>query len=109
MSTLIKKTAIRNFLKEQTAGLRIGVNAIDHLSTLLVSTVVHVTARAQESAIDGKRNTIMARDIQYGFESFLQTQGPSLYTAAAIHRAIDNISNEELTKLIIELNSKDTK
>jgi len=100
----VRATTVKRFLKERT-GMRVGADAIDLLTELLTTAADQVADQAQQLAAAEDRSTLMARDVQAGFEAFLLSTGPTLLAPGTIHAAIDGIDNEELTALINLLRS----
>ena len=98
----VRSTTVNRFLKERT-GLRVGADATDLLTEILTTAAEQVADRAQQLATAESRSTLMARDVQAGFEAFLRTAGPALLSTDTIHAAIDGIDNEALTELINRL------
>ena len=99
MAGPIKKTSIKNFIKERT-DLRVGDPAVAVLVELLTTAVGQIADIAKDLAVAEGRNTIKDRDLQAGFEAFLQERGPTLLSPDTIHTAIDGIENEAFTDLI---------
>jgi len=95
----VRPTTVARFLKERT-GLRVGVDATDLLTELLTTAADQVADQARQLAEADDRSTLMARDVQAGFEAFLRATGPALLSTGTIHAAIDGIDNEALTELI---------
>lgn len=95
----VRATTVKRFLKERT-GMRVGTDAIDLLTELLTTAADQISDEAQQLALTDARSTLMARDIQAGFEAFLKKTGPALLSTDTIHTAIDGIGNEALTELI---------
>jgi histone H3/H4 len=95
----IKTTSLKNYLKEQT-GMRVGDDTAKHLVNLLTQAVEHITKHAQQQATQEERSTILERDLQGGFESFITHSGPTLASPAALLAAINQLDNQELTSLL---------
>jgi len=102
MAPPIRTTTINTFLKERTE-LRISEDATDLLVALLTNAAEQIADAAKQLAVDDDRNTLMDRDIQSGFATFLQSEGPALLSPETIHTAIDGISNEAFTELLNRL------
>ena len=95
----VRSTTVKRFLQERT-GLRVGQDATDLLTELLTTVADQVAEQAQQLAGADDRSTLMARDVQAGFEAFLKATGPALLSTDTIHVAIDGIDNEAFTELI---------
>ncbi len=98
-SQLFRPTPTKSFLHEHT-DLRIAEAAIDAIIEILTDAAERIAISAKELALEEARNTLMARDIQSGFETFISSEGPGLLRPATIHTAIDGITNESLADLI---------
>jgi len=95
----VRATTIKKFLKDRTQ-MRVGEQAVALAVDLLTTVAEKIATGASQTALDGARNTIMARDIQEAFEAFVAESGPPLLSPATLHTAIDGIGNEALTELI---------
>ncbi len=99
MPPAVRPTTIRAFLKERTE-LRISEDATDVLLELLTLTAEQIADAAKQLAIEDDRNTLMDRDIQAAYATFLQSEGPALLAPETIHTAIDGITNQAFTELL---------
>lgn len=102
MADLVRETAIRRFLKDET-DMRVGSDAIDRLGQLLTDLAGQIARKAKAQAVAEDRNTLLARDLDVAFESFLHTTGPSLLNATTLHAAINKLDDPtfiELTNLL---------
>ncbi len=98
-SQLIRPTPAKSFLHECT-DLRIAEAAIDAIIEILTDAAKRIAISAKEHTLAEARNTLMARDIYAGFETFIGSEGPGLLRPTTIHTAIDGITNESLADLI---------
>lgn len=99
MSSPVRLTTVKNFLKDRT-GMRVGDATAEYFVQVLTTLTEQVADIAKELALEEARNTIMDRDLQTGFEAFLRTEGPGLFSPDTIRNAINGIDNEKLTQLI---------
>ena len=95
----VRPTTLANFLQEET-GLRVGADATDRLTAILTQVTEHVAATAAASARAEDRTTLLERDVNDAFETFLREEGPALFSPATLFNAIDNVDNDGLTQLI---------
>ena len=80
--------------------MRVGDATAEYFVQVLTTMTERVADAAKELALEEARNTIMERDLQVGFETFLRTEGPGLFSPDTIRVAINEINNEKLTHLI---------
>ncbi len=99
MSEPVKTTTVKNYLKETTA-LRVGTEAAETMVVLLTQVAEEIAQEAKRLAEADERTTLKSRDLEAGFEAFLQSRGPSLLSPETIHGALDGIDNNGLAGLI---------
>jgi len=96
----VRPTTIKTFLKERTGELRISADAVDRLVELLTDAAEQIADAAGQLAIEEDRNTMMDRDVEAAFATFLQIEGPALLSPETLHTAIDGITNEAFIELL---------
>jgi len=99
MSPPVRPTTITTFLEKRT-DMRLSEDAVDLLVDLLTKAAEQIADAAKELALEDERSTLLDRDMQTAYASFLQSEGPSLLAPETIHTAIDGISNEAFTELL---------
>ncbi len=99
MSGPVKATTVKRYLKEMTA-LRVGTEAADTMVRLLTEVAGEIAMEAKRQAEADGRSTLKSRDLEGGFETFLQSRGPSLLSPETIHSLLDGIDNDGLAGLI---------
>ncbi len=95
----VRATTLKNFIKDRT-GLRVGDGPVARLTDLITAVLEHIADTAKELVVDDDRSTLMERDVDVAYQSFLESRGPTLLSPTTIHTAIDGIANEDLTQLI---------
>ncbi len=85
---------------EVAARQRISEDATDVLVHLLTKAAEQIADAAKALAIEDDRNTLMDRDVQAAYATFLQIEGPALLAPETIYSAIDGITNEAFTELL---------
>lgn len=95
----VRPTTIERFLKEET-DLRVGADAAERLTEILTTLATHIATNAAATVRADDRGTILERDVTQGFETFLQEEGPALFSPATLRGAIEHIDNDDLTQLI---------
>jgi len=99
MSPPVRHTTVANFLKDRTE-LRVSEDATELLAALLTKAAERIADSAKQLAIDDERNTLLDRDIEAAYATFLQDEGPAFFSFAIIHTAIDGIDNDAFTELL---------
>jgi histone H3/H4 len=98
----VRPSTIKQFLQDRTQ-LRVSEEAISHMVDLLTTLSDKIALRASQFAVAEQRNTLLNRDIQNAFESFLGESGPPLLSIETLHSAINGISTDNLKDLIQRL------
>ncbi len=95
----VRPTTLQEFLKERT-GMRVAEEAVEQLVELLTAAADKIATEAAQAAVEAERSTIMARDIQDAFDSFLRDSGLPLLSPAKLRLAIDGITDANFKQLI---------